>query len=104
MMAFNLKKEITPQQVEARLRKGDSLYMLDVREHNEWDAGHVAGAIHIPLGQLVERHRELNRNRELIVICRSGGRSGLACELLSEQGFKVVNMKGGLLAWTGQLV
>lgn len=78
--------------------------IVDVREPNEWSAGHIAGAKHIPLGQLIERQHELDPKRETIVVCRSGNRSGLACELLAEKGFDVVNMTGGLNAWTDELV
>ncbi|WP_308636866.1 rhodanese-like domain-containing protein [Paenibacillus silvisoli] len=102
-MAFKIEKEITPQEVEARLKRGEELRLLDVREPAEWAAGHIAGAVHIPVGQLVERCKELDAGHELIVMCRSGGRSGLACELLGERGFSVVNMTGGLMNWTGEL-
>ena len=50
-------------------------FLLDVREDDEWDAGHVPGAVHIPLGELGARHTELGRDRPLFVICRSGNRS-----------------------------
>lgn len=103
-MAFKISKEITPQKVAAQLKKGESLIMLDVRELGEWAEGHIAGAQHIPLGQLLERQHELDPSQETIVICRSGNRSGLACELLDEKGFNVVNMTGGLNAWTDELV
>lgn len=103
-MAFNIPKQITPQEVATRLRSGESILLLDVREPAEWVQGHVAGAKHIPLGQLAERREELDPQRETIVICRSGNRSGLACELLSEQGYNVVNMTGGLNDWTDRLV
>jgi rhodanese-related sulfurtransferase len=78
--------------------------ILDVREPAEWSAGHIAGAKHIMLGQLLERQQELDPKRETIVVCRSGNRSGLACELLQERGFNVVNMTGGLSSWTDELV
>lgn len=103
-MAFQISKEITPQEVAAQLKTGESLYLLDVREPGEWAEGHIAGAKHIPLGLLLERKHELNPAQETIVICRSGNRSGLACELLTEKGFNVVNMTGGLNAWTDELV
>ncbi|OKP95002.1 rhodanese-like domain-containing protein [Paenibacillus sp. P46E] len=103
-MAFKISKETTPQQVAAQLKNGESLNMLDVREPGEWGEGHIAGAKHIPLGVLMERQHELDPAQEIIVICRSGNRSGLACELLSEKGFNVVNMTGGLNAWTDELV
>lgn len=97
-------KEIAPQEVAERLNKGETLTMLDVREPGEWMEGHVAGANHIPLGELDIRHEELDPSQEIIVICRSGNRSGKACELLYEKGFKVINMTGGLNAWSDKLV
>ncbi|SDW95838.1 rhodanese-like domain-containing protein [Paenibacillus sp. CF384] len=102
-MGFQVGKEMSPQEVEKRLGLGERLYMLDVREPAEWAAGHLVGAIHIPLGQLIERLDELDAAREVIVMCRGGGRSGLACELLGERGFSIVNMTGGLLGWTGEM-
>ncbi|AZK44876.1 rhodanese-like domain-containing protein [Paenibacillus lentus] len=103
-MAGKVNKEITPQALAERLRKGEQVMMLDVREPEEWAEGHLHGAKHIPLGQILERLSELNAEEELVVICRSGNRSGLACELLQEKGFNVVNMTGGLLAWEDELV
>ncbi|MGO4106633.1 rhodanese-like domain-containing protein [Paenibacillus sp. YAF4_2] len=103
-MAFKFPKATTPQEVAAKLINGEKLYLLDVRETDEWTYGHVEGAKHIPLGQLSERLHELDPSKETIVICRSGNRSGLACELLSEKGFNVVNMTGGLNAWIDKLV
>ncbi|MGP0576751.1 rhodanese-like domain-containing protein [Paenibacillus peoriae] len=103
-MAFKVPKEMSPKELETRLLQGEFIMMLDVREPEEWMEGHIAGAKHIPLGNLYERHIELNPNKETIVICRSGNRSGLACELLHERGFNVLNMTGGLNAWTGDLV
>ncbi|WP_336775502.1 rhodanese-like domain-containing protein [Paenibacillus sp. MMO-58] len=103
-MAFQIIRTISPAEVAEKLKQGETLYMVDVREPNEWAAGHVEGAKHIPLGQLGERLHELDSSAEIIMICRSGNRSGLACELLSEKGFNVVNMTGGLNAWTSELV
>lgn len=99
-MSFENSKEITPRQVAERLKNGEQLMMLDVREASEWVEGHVVGAKHIPLGQLFMRIDELDPAVETIVMCLSGGRSGLACELLSEKGYNVVNMTGGLGAWS----
>ncbi len=98
-MAFQISKSMTPKEVAAEMNGGKPLFMLDVREPAEWVEGHVAGAKHIPLGQLLERLDELDPKQEMIVMCKSGGRSGLACELLSEKGYNVVNMTGGLSAW-----
>lgn len=96
-MAFKIPKEVTPQEVAEQLKQGKDLMMLDVRESAEWVEGHVEGAVHIPLGQLMQRY---NASQEVIIMCRSGNRSGLACELLHEKGYKVVNMTGGLREWS----
>ncbi|SEN54026.1 rhodanese-like domain-containing protein [Paenibacillus sp. OV219] len=103
-MAFQVARELSPQQLAAQLSQGEQPFMLDVRELNEWAAGHLAGAVHIPVGQLLERLNELPAGRELVVMCKAGGRSGLACELLSERGYDVINLTGGLMSWTGELV
>ncbi|MNP26387.1 putative adenylyltransferase/sulfurtransferase MoeZ [compost metagenome] len=103
-MAFKIAKEITPQALATRLNNGESLMIIDVREPQEWNEAHIAGAKHIQLGQLLERLDELDSTQEMFMVCRSGSRSGLACEMLNERGFDVVNMKGGLSAWTDKLV
>lgn len=76
--------------------------VLDVRERNEYDAGHVLNAKFIPLGKLKERMGELEKYRDqpIVVVCRSGNRSGTACFLLAKQGFaQAYNLAGGILAW-----
>jgi rhodanese-related sulfurtransferase len=76
--------------------------VLDVREPNEYDAGHVLNSKLIPLGKLKERMGELEKYRDqsIVVVCRSGNRSGTACYLLGKQGFsQVYNLAGGMLAW-----
>lgn len=74
--------------------------MLDVREPDEWAAGHAPAAVHIPLGELTERIGELPQSSATLpVICRSGNRSGRAVEWLAHQGFDVANVEGGMRAW-----
>lgn len=76
--------------------------VLDVRERNEYDAGHVLNAKFIPLGKLKERMGELEKYRDhpIVVVCRSGNRSGTACFLLAKQGFaQAYSLAGGILAW-----
>ncbi|MEU2179861.1 MULTISPECIES: rhodanese-like domain-containing protein [Streptomyces] len=75
--------------------------LLDVREKPEWNAGHVPGAIHVPLSELVAGAglpAEAS-DRPLVVICRSGHRSQQAAELLNQRGQKAVDVKGGMNAW-----
>jgi rhodanese-related sulfurtransferase len=74
------------------------LAVLDVRQQVEWDAGHIEGAQHIPLGELTERVSELPEGR-VLVVCKVGGRSGQAVAWLHQQGHDVVNLDGGMLEW-----
>lgn len=91
---------ITVEQLKARLDRGEQLQMIDVREDEEVAQGMITGAKHIPLGQLPDRYNEIERTNEIIMICRSGNRSGRACDYLQAQGITgLVNMTGGMLAW-----
>jgi len=76
----------------------EGLAVLDVREPVEWEAGHIEGALHIPLGELVERRDELPAAQTLVV-CKVGGRSAQAVAYLAQQGYEVVNLDGGMLDW-----
>lgn len=76
----------------------EGLVVLDVREQQEWDAGHIEGAVHVPLMDLPERVGELPRERTLVV-CKAGGRSAQATGWLAQQGYDVVNLDGGMLDW-----
>ena len=73
--------------------------LLDVREPDEWAAGHAPQAVHIPRGDLDRRAAELPADRPVVCICRSGARSLQAAELLTEHGFDVHNLNGGMRAW-----
>jgi rhodanese-related sulfurtransferase len=76
--------------------------VLDVRERSEYDAGHVLNSKFIPLGKLKERMGELEKfkDRPIVVVCKSGNRSGTACFLLAKQGFsQAYNLAGGVQAW-----
>jgi len=96
-------KEITPQEVQQRLENGEKLNLIDVREVDEVEAGHIPGITHIPLGLIEFRTQELDKNKQYIMVCRSGGRSGRATEFLQSQGYDVTNMTGGMLAWEGDV-
>ncbi|HEX5167404.1 MAG TPA: rhodanese-like domain-containing protein [Thermomicrobiales bacterium] len=77
-----------------------AVQVIDVREHDEWRAGHIEGAIHIPLGALASRMATLDRDIPVITVCRSGRRSMAAATALKRAGFSdVANMEGGMLAW-----
>jgi rhodanese-related sulfurtransferase len=82
--------------VAARL---DDVQLVDVRYPNEWEAGHIEGAVHIPGDYLAERLGELDRGRKVVTVCRAGTRSMDAAEWLRTQGFDAENLDGGMLAW-----
>ncbi|MBF9068210.1 rhodanese-like domain-containing protein [Streptacidiphilus fuscans] len=73
--------------------------LLDVREQDEWDAGHAASALHIPMSEFVARIGELPEAEPLYVVCRVGGRSAQVVQYLVGQGRQAVNVDGGMLAW-----
>lgn len=73
--------------------------ILDIREKDEWEAGHIEGALHIPLTELPSRLDELDPDTEYRVTCLRGGRSTKATEWLNAQGYSAVNVLGGMDAW-----
>ncbi|ANE78717.1 sulfurtransferase [Mycobacterium adipatum] len=77
----------------------DSVVLLDVREPDEWQRGHVAGAQHIPLGDVPARIDEIDRDATLYVICHAGGRSQRVAQYLVRNGFEPTNVTGGMLSW-----
>ncbi|MFJ4847660.1 MULTISPECIES: rhodanese-like domain-containing protein [unclassified Streptomyces] len=74
-------------------------YLLDVREHDEWNAGHAEHAVHIPMGEVVARLAELPEDGRVHVVCRVGGRSAQVTQYLVAQGIDAVNVDGGMLGW-----
>jgi rhodanese-related sulfurtransferase len=75
-------------------------FILDVRENDEWIAGHIPGATLIPLGQLENRLDEVPADQSIVVVCRTGNRSAVARDILLEAGFEsVTSMYGGFVAW-----
>lgn len=77
----------------------DDAPLLDVRENEEWNAGHAPAATHIALGELPNRLGDVSKEEPLYVVCRSGGRSARAVAYLRETGFDAVNVEGGMQAW-----
>ena len=78
----------------------DGVSVLDVREQEEWDHGHIEGAVHVPLMQLPSRRDEVPDGR-VLVVCKIGGRSMQATHYLSQQGYDAVNLGGGMIDWAG---
>ncbi|MDN3352966.1 rhodanese-like domain-containing protein [Actinomadura sp. DC4] len=76
-------------------------YLLDVRENDEWRAGHAPDAVHIPLSELNNRAQEVPKDRDIYVICRSGARSAQAVAAFNGAGWTASNVEGGMHAWEG---
>jgi rhodanese-related sulfurtransferase len=74
-------------------------FLLDVREDDEWRAGHAPDAVHLPLSELMARVGEVPEDRDVYVICKVGGRSEQAVRYLNQLGRSTVNVSGGMLAW-----
>ncbi|MCC6987543.1 MAG: MBL fold metallo-hydrolase [Acidobacteria bacterium] len=91
--------QMTPLALAARLAAGD-VHVLDVRHDSEWQGGHIAGAVHLPLGHLAERRQDIPTGRPMVVHCKSGTRSAIAISVLRRLGHaNVTNMPGGIDAW-----
>ena len=73
---------------------------VDVREDDEWQAGHIDGAQHIPLRELSERLGQLSAGRRIVAVCRSGSRSAVAVRGLRQLGYDAENLDGGVTAWS----
>jgi rhodanese-related sulfurtransferase len=80
-------------------RRQDEFHLLDVRENDEWSAGHIEGAHHIPLRELSARLDELPKDRTIVAVCRSGSRSDAAVRGLRRLGYEAENLDGGVNAW-----
>ncbi len=89
--------------VEAAEARNAGAFILDVREQDEWDALHIPDATLIPLGQLESRLNEVPRDKEIVVVCRSGNRSAAGRDILLQAGFEnVTSMAGGMNEWKAQ--
>lgn len=77
----------------------EGLTVLDVREDVEWDAGHIEGAVHVPLSEVPQRVGEVPADTQVLVVCKVGGRSAQATGFLLQNGIDAVNLDGGMLEW-----
>jgi rhodanese-related sulfurtransferase len=87
------------QDLEGKLKGGNLLFLLDVREPEEFRLGHIAGAKLIPLGELDRRIKEVPRDREIACICASGNRSVTAAQILKAAGLTASSVKNGMIGW-----
>jgi rhodanese-related sulfurtransferase len=95
--------QITVLELKQRLDAGEDLMILDVREPYECQIASIGGTL-IPMNQVPDRLAEIDRDREIVVQCRSGARSQRVAEFLAAQGYpNVKNLAGGILAWADQI-
>lgn len=95
---------VTAREGEKMAEQQKELVLLDVRQPEEYAAGHIPGSLLIPLPELESRLSELDKDKQYLVICRSGRRSITACNIMNYYGFdKLYNMMGGMLAWEGKV-
>lgn len=96
-------KTISAVELQEKLENGEGLHIIDVREDEEVAEGKIPQAKHIALGEVPDTLDAFDKNEHYYIVCRSGGRSGKACEFLIENGYNVTNMTGGMLAWEGDV-
>lgn len=90
------------EEIEGYVANGYSV--IDVREIDEYEEGHIPGAIHAPLSQIQNNEfSPLAKDEKYVIICRSGNRSVTASEILQENGFDIVNVREGMSSWTGEV-
>ncbi len=94
-------EEITAQELDAKIKRGDKFTLVDVREPHEWAIARIPGAVLIPLGTVEARMNELDKDSEIVLQCKGGVRSAQALGVLQQAGFKhLKNLQGGILAWS----
>ncbi|MFE8700197.1 rhodanese-like domain-containing protein [Cytobacillus sp. FJAT-54145] len=99
-------EQITTSQLEEKMiNPSEKQVFVDVREIEEYEAGHIEGMINIPLSKIETTLEYVQKDSEVILFCRSGNRSMQAAQALQDMGYKnIVNVEGGIQAWTGPLV
>lgn len=96
-------KVINNEELEKKIEVNKSIVVIDVRETAEFAFNHIPNAISIPLGELDNKLNDLDKNDEIYVVCRTGNRSDLAAQKLTESGFKnVINVEPGMSQWNGK--
>ncbi len=96
---FASTPSLNPRELSARLNGDSTPLVIDVRQPDEYKAGHIPGALLIPLNKLDAQIATLPTDREIICVCRSGARSGSAATKLVKRGLNALNMSGGMITW-----
>ena len=91
-------REVSREEAQKTIAAGAQL--VDVRADHEWEAGHIAGAIHVPLAELAERAGEIDKDRPVVLYCRGGNRSTMATAALAEAGYDAAKLSEGIVGWS----
>lgn len=93
-------KSMDAKELKGKFDKKEDFILVDCREQGEWDAGRIPGAIFLPMSEIENRFEELDKNKTIIVQCRSGKRSLNVCHFLNDNGYSdLTNLEGGILSW-----
>ncbi|HUN74516.1 MAG TPA: rhodanese-like domain-containing protein [Steroidobacteraceae bacterium] len=92
-------QEITPTALQERLSRAPAPIVLDVREPWEQAIARLAGTLDIPMSEVPARLAELPKDRDIVVMCKAGGRSAMVAQYLEQRGYRVANLTGGILRW-----
>lgn len=99
LFSFFKKKYETVSPAKAKEAQDQGAMLIDVRESNEYRSGHAPGARHISVQVIERRLGEIPKERQIVVMCQSGMRSQRAAEILSRNGYQVLNVSGGMIGW-----
>ena len=98
-------KELSVKELKAKLDSSENIQLIDVREQHEVEICSFDNAIHIPMGEIINRRNEIDQNKTVVIHCRSGARSASVINALEQNfGFKeMYNLKGGIIAWANEI-
>ena len=97
-------KSLTPKELAEKQKKGEKLFVLDVREDDERAAGHIPDTLHIPMGSVPLRIHEIPEDIPVVVYCKAGGRSLRVAEFLATSGrTNIINLEGGVTRWASEV-
>ena len=97
---MNSIKEISVQSLNEKINNNEKFALIDVREDEELKISKISQAIHIPMNSIANHLKQLPSEKQIIIMCKSGGRSAQVCEYLNRQGYSnVYNLKGGIISW-----
>ena len=102
---MNVMHEVAATELKAALDAGNDIQLIDVRQPGEYEFARIEGAKLIPLGEILSRMDEIDPARDTVILCKMGGRSARAIEVLERSGFKgkLRNLAGGITAWSNEV-